>query len=274
VRPWLPLPLVGPWRSFPPFVFAVSVLAGTLFPVLASRVVTAPHATRGHTPAPQLKPPGRFGVFPPPSGSPEYAADFTTAGLNHTGELKHNRTDGRVRLPSSCTCHAVRPEMLATRRAEDPDRHHAEYGDWETVQALAQRRRQQEGYPPKANHTPSPHILSLHGNNQENRVCMPRHTRPRFVTGSCAAPPEGSTRGKHGVARPRQGPGSGQPGWLPGAFRCRPRRLAPGGVYRRCAFTRFPGEPVNLTSQGVLRGALKRGFEHNAQEIKLRPLWR
>ena len=37
---------------------------------------------------------------------------------------------------------------------------YAEYGDWELSRLSAQRRRQQEGYPPKANHTPSPHILN------------------------------------------------------------------------------------------------------------------
>src|SRR5271166_4479393 len=94
VPAWLPPPPLA-FETFEAvaaaFVFAVSVLAGTLFPSLHPRCarLTVPVVTR--RPAAATIGPVRC----VPSGSPEYAADFSTAG-RMAGELEHNRTDGRV----------------------------------------------------------------------------------------------------------------------------------------------------------------------------------
>ena len=100
----------------PAFVFVVSVLAGTLFPSSYPRRdrLTVPVVTRRPTAATTGP------VRCVPSCSPEYTADFTTAG-RITGELKHNRTDGRVRLPRRVPAARNVPRR-SRRRAEDPDR--------------------------------------------------------------------------------------------------------------------------------------------------------
>jgi Family of unknown function (DUF5703) len=58
----------------------------------------------------------------------------------------------------------VYPPRGTSRDARDTARRiladHAEYGDWELSRLRLNADGSREGYPPKAHHTPSPHIVS------------------------------------------------------------------------------------------------------------------